>query len=124
MFAKLLVKAVLYAIALIWLIPALGIGVTVHGGFGVALGLALGFSVVSWLVTLLVEAVIVGTLGLAGCLYVFVWWLMPALCLHFTADLFPANLTIASTGSAIAGGLVLMVMSLVAQALVTKRSTN
>lgn len=114
MFVKLLVKAVLYAIAFIWLIPALGIGITVHGDFGVALGIAVGFAFVTWLVNVVLDIIVKGTLGLAGCLLLFFWWLVPALCVHFTAQLFPASLTVASFGSAVCGGLVLMVMSLIA----------
>lgn len=124
MFLNLIVKAVLYAIALVWLIPALGIGITIHGDFGVAVGIAVAFAVVSWLVHVAIKIIVKGTLGLAGCLLVFVWWLVPALCVHFTAELFPANLTVVNFGAAIWGGLVLMVMSMVASAITRKPSTS
>lgn len=110
---KTIVTAVLYAISFIWVIPALGIGVTIHGGFGPALAMALAFTLVSWIIGRALAVATIATLGLAGCLLFFTWWAVPALCLYVTAQLFPATLSIASAGSAIFAGLVLMVASIV-----------
>jgi uncharacterized membrane protein YvlD (DUF360 family) len=114
---RFVIQSVLYAVALVWLIPALGIAVTTNGDFGTALGLAVAFSAVAWLVGKALQIITLATFGLAGCLLVFTWWLIPALCLHFTAQLFPASLSIASAWSAVFAGLVLMVMSVAATVL-------
>lgn len=108
---KIAITAVLYAVCFIWVIPALGIGMTVTGGFGTALGMALAFTGVSWVVGKLLQVATLATVGLAGCLVVLLWWAIPAVCLQFTAQLFPQYLTIESFGSAIFAGLVLMVAS-------------
>jgi uncharacterized membrane protein YvlD (DUF360 family) len=124
MFAKLVVKAILYAIALVWLIPALGIGVHINGDFGTAVGIAVAFAAVSWLVNVVIGLVVDLTLGLAGCLMIFVWWLVPALCVHFTAQLFPQSMSVAGFWAAVWGGLVLMVASMIANSLTSKKSSN
>lgn len=124
---KLVITAVLYAISFIWVIPALGIGVTTHGGFGTALGLAFAFTVVSWLVGAGLRILTFATLGLVGCLTVLLWWAIPALCLHFTAQLFPQYLSVSSASAAIFAGLILMVASVLGNGLAggnSNRSSN
>ncbi len=93
-------------------------GIDFHGNFAIALGAALLFSLVGWLVDLaavLLSAVFtVSSFGLALLWLIPLWllgfWLMPAVTLMVIANLMPTHLTVAGWIPAIEGGLVMLIL--------------
>jgi hypothetical protein len=91
-------------------------GIAFHGNFVGALVLAFFFGIFLWLVDLLAMTVsamlTVGSLGLALLILVPLWifgfWLLPAVALRLSADFFPNYLTITGWLPAILGGLIML----------------
>lgn len=114
-----LIRLVLLALAFEFIFPMIP-GITVHGGFVTALGLALMFSilgiVVSWGAALLTAFLAVGTLGVALLVLIPLWlvgfWLLPAYTLMLTSDVMPAYLNVAGWTPAIIGGLLTLVIGI------------
>lgn len=109
---KLLGQTVLNALALIWLMPAMDIGVTVHGGLRTVLVLSFLFSALSWALWWggLIASVLKRRFDLVVLLF-FGWWLLPTFCLAFTALFFPQYLSVDSAQSLLLGGFMLAVVA-------------
>lgn len=103
------------ALVFIFVLPLIP-GIVFHGNFVAALLLAFFFGICLWLVDLLAMTVsamlTVGSLGLALLilipLWIFGFWLLPAVALKLLADFFPSHLTVAGWTPAILGGLVML----------------
>lgn len=117
---RFLLRTALGALAFIYLLPLIN-GVSFHGGWVSAIGLAIFFSLMLWgvetLMLLLSAVLTVTTLGLALVVIVPVWllgfWLLPAIALKLLAEFMPNTLTISGWLPAILAGLVLLVISIV-----------
>lgn len=103
------------ALVFIYVLPMIP-GIVFHGNFVAALVLAFFFGIFLWLVDLLAMTIsamlTVGSLGLALLilipLWIFGFWLLPAVALKLLADFFPNDLAIAGWTPAILGGLVML----------------
>jgi len=108
---KILLTAVVFT-SVLPLIP----GISFHGNFFAAFILAFMFGIFLWLVDLIAMTIsamlTIGSLGLALLilvpLWVFGFWLLPAVALKLSADFFPNYLTISGWLPAILGGLVML----------------
>lgn len=117
---RLLIRIALEALAFMMILPMIP-GIQVHGSFGAALGLAIFFSVMQWIVEIVAMAIsaymTVTTLGLALLFLIPMWiigfWLLPGLALKLVADFLPQYLTVHGLIAAALGGLVLMVINTV-----------
>ena len=112
---KLLWRVLLSALAIYFVLPHID-GISFHGNFPQAIALGAVFALISWLVSLLavwLTAVLgLATLGLALIvlvpLWVFGWWLLPAITLDVVARLMPEFLTVSGVVPCILGGLVML----------------
>jgi len=112
-----IVRFLLSAAVFAFVLPLIP-GIDFHGNFAVALGAALVFSIVGWLVDLaavLLSAIFtVSSFGLALLWLIPLWllgfWLMPAVTLMVMANLMPSHFTISGWIPAIEGGLVMLVL--------------
>jgi uncharacterized membrane protein YvlD (DUF360 family) len=117
---RFLIRVILKALAFIYLLPMIG-GIAFHGSFVAAIGLAILFSIMLWLVELgavaLATYFTITTFGLALLvlipLYLLGFWLLPAFALKLVADFMPQYLAVAGWGPAVLGGLVMLVISMV-----------
>ena len=93
-------------------------GIDFHGNFGIAVVAALVFGFIGWLVDLIAVALTafftIGTLGLGLLILVPLWlfgfWLLPAVTLKVVADIMPTQLAVGGWIPAIEGGLVLLLV--------------
>ena len=117
---RFLIRVALKALAFIYLLPMIG-GIHFHGSFVTAIGLAIVFSIMLWLVELGAVALAtwftITTFGLALLIlipaYLLGFWLLPAFALKLAADFMPQYLSVAGWGPAVLGGLLLLVISMV-----------
>lgn len=117
---RLLVRILLKALAFGFLLPMIP-GIHFHGSVVVAIGLAIFFSLIQFVVEAIAVAVsaymAISTLGLALVLLLPMWllgfWLLPAVALKWVADLMPQYLALSGWVPAILGGLILMVIGMV-----------
>ena len=116
---RFLVRTALEAVAFYYLLPRID-GISFHGGWMSAIGLALFFSFMLWgveaLLFLLSAILTISTLGLALLVIVPLWllgfWLIPAIALKLLADFMPNTLTVSGWLPATIGGLILLVISI------------
>lgn len=114
---RVLVRFFLTALTFAFILPMIN-GIDFHGNFVAALGLALVFGIMVWLVDILAvtltAALTIGTLGLALLWLIPLWllgfWLLPAVALKLVADFMPAYFTVMGWGPAILGGLVMLLI--------------
>lgn len=112
---RFILKLVFTALVFTSVLPLIP-GITFHGNFVAALILAFFFGIMLWLVDLLAMTIsamlTIGSLGLALLilipLWIFGFWLLPAVALKLLADFFPASLSVAGWVPAILGGLVML----------------
>src|SRR5271170_4039408 len=98
---RFILKLVFTALVFIYVLPMIP-GIVFHGNFVAALILAFFFGIMLWLVDLLAMTIsamlTVGSLGLALLilipLWIFGFWLLPAVALKLLADFFPTDLVI------------------------------
>lgn len=117
---RLIVRLILTALVFVWVLPLFG-GVDFHGNFFTALLLSILFGLMLWVVdalAIMLSAIIaVGTWGFALLwlipLWIFGFWLLPAVALKAVSDFLPGYLTIHGWMPAIVGGLLLMLISIV-----------
>jgi uncharacterized membrane protein YvlD (DUF360 family) len=114
-----LIRVVLKALAFMYLLPMIP-GIHFHGGLVAAIVLALLFSLIFRAVELVALALAtyltITTLGLALLvlvpLWVFGFWICPAIALKVVAHFLPQWLTVAGWGPAILGGLLMLVIGM------------
>lgn len=114
-----LLRLLLTALVFAFVLPLIN-GITFHGGTFAALGVALVFGIMLWVVDviaiMLTAALAVGTLGLALLWLIPIWilgfWLLPAFALKLVAHFMPSYFTVVGWGPAILGGLVLLVVGM------------
>lgn len=119
--ARVLINGLLLAFVLPKLLPSIAF----HGNFwpeGVIAGFLFAIVVVG--VDLLLYLFGVLTLGIGFVLRWLLWFVVPALQLLAMAHWFPEYLTIATFGSALLGGVVLMLVNALTNSTPTGRSTN
>lgn len=119
--ARVLINGLLLAFVLPKLLPTIAF----HGHFwpeGVIAGFLFAIVVVG--VDLLLYLFGVLTLGIGFVLRWLLWFVVPALQLLAMAHWFPEYLTISTFGSALLGGVVLMVVNALTNSTPTGRSTN
>lgn len=112
---RFILKLVLTALAFTSVLPLIP-GIDFHGNFMAALLLAFFFGIFLWLVDLLAMTIstmlTIGSLGLALLILVPLWifgfWLLPAVALKLLAGAFPDYLTILGWLPAILGGLIML----------------
>ncbi len=112
---RLVIRLLLCALAFTTILPMIG-GIDFHGNFGAAIGLAVLFTIMLWVVELAALALAavwtVGTLGIALLWIIPLWilgfWLLPAIALLLVADLMPAYLTVSGWLPAAIAGLVML----------------
>ncbi len=117
---RFILKLVLTALVFTSILPLIP-GIAFHGGFLTGILLAFFFGIMLWLVDLLAMAIsamlTIGSLGLALLflipLWIFGFWLLPAVALKFLAHFFPTYLTIAGWLPAIWGGLIMLFVGVV-----------
>jgi uncharacterized membrane protein YvlD (DUF360 family) len=117
---NLLVRLLIKALAFVFLLPMVP-GIHMHGGFMVAVGLAIFFSVMQWVVELVAMALsaylAISTLGMALLLLIPMWllgfWLLPAMALKLVADFMPEYLAVSGWMPAVLGGLILFVVGMI-----------
>lgn len=123
---RLIIRVILKALAFIYLLPMIH-GIQFHGTFLHAIGLAIFFSMMLWAVEALAVGIAaimtVSTFGLALLmlipLWIFGFWIMPAIALKLVADLMPAYLSISGWLQAVVGGLVLLFIGMITGTLTT-----
>lgn len=112
---RFILKLVLTALAFTSLLPLIP-GIEFHGNFMNGLILAFFFGIMLWLVDLIAMAIsamlTISSLGLALLILVPLWifgfWLLPAIALKLLADFFPSYLGLDGWLPAILGGLVML----------------
>jgi uncharacterized membrane protein YvlD (DUF360 family) len=112
-------RLLLTALTFAFLLPLIH-GIEFHGGMFAALGLALVFGIMLWLVDMiaimLTAALAFGTLGLALLWLIPIWilgfWMLPAFALKLVAHFMPAYFTVAGWTPAFLGGLVMLVIGM------------
>ncbi len=125
---RLLIGLALKALAFMFILPMVP-GISMHGQFVAALGLAIFFSIMQWVVELLAmalsAALTISTMGVALLLLIPMWvlgfWLLPAFALKLVSDFMPSYLAVAGWGPAVLGGLILFVISMVTSSLTDVR---
>ncbi len=113
--SRILLRVVLNALAIFFLFPVID-GISFHGNAFEAIGLAFFFTLLGWLVEVVAvvasRILAVGTFGLALLLLIPMWifgfWLLPAVALKLLAHLLPQYLAISGWLPAILGGLALL----------------
>lgn len=114
-----LLKTVVTALAFLYLLPAIP-GIEFHGGFGEAAIMAIGFSFLLWVVEAIAMALAtvwtLSTLGLALLilipLWIFGFWVMPALALELLSFLAPNQFYIHGFYPAVLGGFVMLAIGM------------
>jgi uncharacterized membrane protein YvlD (DUF360 family) len=114
---KLILKLVLSALAFTSILPFVH-GIDFHGNFVIAMALAFLFGIMLWIVDLLAVALsavlTITSLGLALVwlipLWIFGFWLLPAVALKLVADIAPGYLTISGWLPAVIGGLIMLII--------------
>ncbi len=122
---RFILKLVLTALVFMFVLPM--IQVDFHGSFLNALLLAFVFGIMVWLVDLvavtLSTMLTIGSLGLALIwlipLWVFGFWLLPAVALKLVAHFFPTYLTIIGWWPAIWGGLLMLFVGVITSSINT-----
>ncbi len=117
---KLLIRVLLYALALFYALPAIINGIAFHGNFFQAIALGAGFALMLWLVEVVASFLsgvfAVGTLGLGLLILVPMWlfgfWLLPAVALKYLSDLAPHYLTVSGWAPAIGGGIIMFLITM------------
>ena len=112
---RFILKLVFTALVFTSILPLIP-GIVFHGNFLTAIFLAFFFGIMLWLVDLLAMMVstmlTIGSLGLALLILVPLWifgfWLLPAVALKLLADFFPGYLTVTGWLPAVLGGLVML----------------
>jgi uncharacterized membrane protein YvlD (DUF360 family) len=113
-------RVILTWLALYYIFPLIP-GIEVHGSLGHIFIAGLAFGFFAWLVEFMAITLstifAIGTLGLGLLLLIPIWmfgfWLVPAITLRLLAHFLPSYLTIAGWGPAILGGLVMLLIGLV-----------
>lgn len=116
---KFLLKTAASALAFIYLLPALP-GIEFKGGFIDAAILAIIFAFLLWVVEAIAKVIAtvwtISTLGLALLilipLWIFGFWIFPALALELVAFVAPDHLSIHGFLPPILGGLTMMIISM------------
>lgn len=124
----LIFRILLSALAFMYVLPLIS-GIQFNGGFITAIGMAILFGVMFWLVDLLAVAIsavlAIGTLGVALLwlipFWIFFFWMIPAAALMAVSSLAPSALFIANGTAAVLGGLVLLIISLTTSDMVWQR---
>jgi len=106
-------------------------GIHLHGGIGTACVLALFFSIMLWAVEVLAAALAavwtISTLGLALLaiipLWIFGFWIMPAIALKVVSDFMPEALTVSGWLPAVFGGLELLIAGMLTGGLTSFQSS-
>jgi len=112
-------RILLSALAFMYILPLIS-GIDFNGGFITAVGMAVLFGIMFWLVDLLAIAIstvlAIGTLGTALLwlipFWIFFFWLIPTIALMAVSSIAPSALFVANYTAAAIGGLVLLVISL------------
>ncbi len=125
----LIFRILLSALAFMYVLPLIS-GIEFNGGFLTAVGMAILFGVMFWLVDLLavtISAVLaIGTLGVALLWLIPFWilffWLIPVAALIAVSSIAPSALFIANSTAAVLGGLVLLAISLTTSDMVWHRT--
>jgi len=115
----LIFRILLSALAFMYILPLIS-GIDFNGGFITAVGMAVLFGIMFWLVDLLAIAIstvlAIGTLGTALLwlipFWIFFFWLIPTIALMAVSSIAPSALFVANYTAAAIGGLVLLVISL------------
>ncbi len=113
--SRILLRVGLSALAIFFLFPMID-GISFNGNIVEAVGLAFFFTLLGWLVEVaalwLSGVLAIGTFGLALLflipLWIFGFWLLPAVALKLLANLMPMYLTVTGWLPAILGGLALL----------------
>ncbi len=116
---KFLLKTIASALAFIYILPALP-GIEFKGGFIDAAILAIVFAFLLWVVEVVAMMIAtvwtISTLGLALLvlipLWIFGFWVFPALALELVAFVAPGHLSIHGFLPPILGGLTMMIISM------------
>jgi hypothetical protein len=116
---RLIARLLLSAIAFTSILPLIH-GIDFHGNFWAALGLAIVFGLMLWVVDIIAVAIstvaAVTTLGVALLwlipLWIFGFWLLPAVALKMVSDVMPNFLHVQGWIPAILGGLVMLGISM------------
>lgn len=116
---RLLLKILITALAFVYLLPMIP-GISFHGGFVSAIGLAIVFGIMLWVVELIAMAIsavwAVGTLGVALLWIIPFWilgfWILPAVALMLVAAMMPGYLSVTGWMPAILAGLVMLAIGL------------
>jgi uncharacterized membrane protein YvlD (DUF360 family) len=116
---RLIVRLLLSAIAFTAILPLIN-GIDFHGNFVQALLLAIVFGLMLWVVDVIAVAVsamaAIGSLGAALLflipLWIFGFWLLPAVALKLVGDVMPNTFTVHGWIPAILGGLVMLGISM------------
>lgn len=120
---RVLVQFLLTALAFAFILPMIN-GIDFHGNFVAALGLALLFGIMLWVVDFLAialtAALAITSLGTALIWLIPLWilgfWLLPAVALRLVADIMPAYFTVVGWTPAILGGLIMLVIGMITSA--------
>jgi len=127
---RVIIQFLLTALAFAFILPLIN-GIDFHGNFVAALGLALVFGIMVWLVDFLAVALTavltIGSFGTALLWLIPIWilgfWLLPAVALKLVSDIMPGYLTIVGWVPAIIGGLIMMVIGMLTSATWDSRRT-
>ena len=125
----LIFRIVLSALAFMYILPLIA-GIQFHGGFMTAIGMAILFAVMFWLVDLLALAlsavIALSTFGLALFWLIPFWivffWFVPAVALVAVSQAAPSFLYVGNWIAAALGGLVLLFISLTTSDMVWTQS--
>jgi uncharacterized membrane protein YvlD (DUF360 family) len=125
----LIFRILLSALAFMYILPLIA-GIEFHGGFLTAIGMAILFGVMFWLIDALAVAIsavlAITSLGTALLWLIPFWilffWLIPAAALMAVSSIAPSAIFIANTTAAALGGLVLLAISLVTSDMVWHRT--
>jgi len=126
-----LIRLVLIASTFYFIFPLIP-GVQFHGNFVHALLAGALFAFMGWIVESIAVAVsallTIGTLGMALLVLVPLWlfgfWLLPAIGLKITADIMPSTLTLHGWMPAIWGGLLMLCIGVVTGSKVSSKMTS
>ncbi len=115
-----ILRLVLISLAFYFIFPAIN-GLHIYGNFLHTFIAAIAFAFLGWVVESIAVAVSAilafGTLGLALLFLVPMWlfgfWLLPAVALKLLAGLMPSYLTVSGWTPAILGGLIMLIIGIV-----------
>lgn len=116
---RLILRLLLSAIAFTAILPLIN-GIDFHGNFVSALLLAVVFGLMLWVVDLIAVAIsamaTISSFGMALLflipMWVFGFWLLPAVALKLASDIMPNTFTVNGWMPAILGGLVMLGISM------------